>query len=238
MGHLLLFDFDYTIADSSAGIIESVNYALEQMGFKKAGHQEISKLIGLTLDDTFIKLTGQDNEQQINDFKAFFKIKADEVMTEFTFLYDSVGESFKLLKTQGYQIGIVSTKIRHRIEDLLQREKILDRVDVIIGGNDVKNNKPDPEGVVLAADKLNISLVDCIFIGDSITDAKTALNAKIPFIASLTGATTKKEFRNYPVQHFIHTMKELPEYLLRKVDAGPNLSNDIKGINRQRVGFN
>jgi phosphoglycolate phosphatase len=237
MSLLLLFDFDYTLADSSAGIVESINYALQKMGFKKAGHREISKLIGLTLEDTFLKLTGENQEQQINDFKAFFKIKADEVMIELTFLYDSVSESFHLLKEQGYQIAIVSTKIRSRIEDFLQREEILDRVDLIIGGNDVKNPKPDPEGVFLAAAKLHASLRDCIFIGDSIVDAQTASNANIPFIASLTGATKKKQFQNYPVQHFIHSIKELPEYLLQETVFGQKLSQDNKGMDRQRVGI-
>jgi phosphoglycolate phosphatase len=238
MGNLILFDFDYTLADSSAGIIESVNYALQEMGFDKAGPKEISRLIGLTLDDTFIRLAGQSQEARLKDFKAHFKIRADQVMNELTVLYDSVGETFQSLRADTHRIGIVSTKVRHRIEGFLQRERIADLVDIIIGGDDVHNAKPDPEGVFLAAARLNVPLGQCLLIGDSLIDAQTAWNAGIQFIASLTGATTKKEFRSYPVQHFIQKMKELPPLVSPRKGRGPEFGHAGKKIHRQKAGFN
>jgi phosphoglycolate phosphatase len=211
---LLLFDFDYTLADSSKGIIECVNYALQEMGIKTASSEEICKTIGLTLDDAFIKLSGQpQNEVQINKFKASFKKRADEVMVDLTFLYDAVGETLKILKNNGNLLGIVSTKFRYRIETILKRDGVLDLFDIIIGGEDVVSHKPDPEGVFKAVAKLNISLSHCILIGDSVTDAETAKNANIMFIASLTGTTSKDDFRNYRVKHFINDIAELSEYL-------------------------
>jgi phosphoglycolate phosphatase len=227
MSYFLLFDFDYTLADSSAGIIECVNYALQEMGFKKAGRKEICKLIGLTLDDTFIKLTDLQQEDRIGEFKALFKERADEVMTDLTFLFDSVVDTIRTLKADGHLIGIVSTKFRYRIEAILQRDGILELVDVIIGGEDVKNHKPDPEGVFQAVDKFNIPLPQCIFIGDSITDAKTAKNAGIAFIASLTGATTKKDFKNYPVKYFIRDMGEMPGCLAKEASNASSLSTKV-----------
>ncbi len=237
MSYLILFDFDYTLADSSAGIIESVNYALQEMGFKKAEPKEISRLIGLTLDDTFIRLTGPKQEARLQDFKAHFKIKADQVMNELTVLYDSVGETFQSLRADTHRIGIVSTKVRHRIEGFLQREGIADLVDIIMGGDDVQNAKPDPEGVFSAAARLNVPLGQCLLIGDSIIDAQTAWNANIPFIASLTGTTKKKEFKNYPVQHFIYKMIELPPLVSPGKGRGPEFGHPGREIHGQKAGI-
>ena len=46
-------------------------------------------------------------------------------------------------------------------------------IDVIIGGDDVKNEKPDPEGLLTAIQKLNVSKNQALYVGDSIVDANS-----------------------------------------------------------------
>ena len=36
----IIFDFDYTLGDSTNGIVLSVNYALEKLGFKRKDKEE------------------------------------------------------------------------------------------------------------------------------------------------------------------------------------------------------
>jgi phosphoglycolate phosphatase-like HAD superfamily hydrolase len=109
-------------------------------------------------------------------------------------------------------------------------EGILGLFDKIIGGEDVEHHKPDPEGVFKAIDALKISPSQCIFIGDSVTDAQTANNAKIKFIASLTGTTTKNEFKEYPVDFFLDEITKLPSYLLNKRVDAPSLNVGIRKL--------
>lgn len=213
MPKFYIFDFDYTLADSSQGIIECINFALQEMGLKTASNEAICKTIGLTLDNAFIELSGPPpNEFLINEFKTLFKKRADVVMADYTFLYESIDGTLKALKNKGNLLGIVSTKFRYRIEAILAREKILDLFDIIVGGEDVKNHKPDPEGVLKATEKLNVPLSKCIFIGDSVTDAATAQNAGIEFIASLTGTTPREKFNNYQVKYFIQDISDLVNF--------------------------
>lgn len=215
LGNFFIFDFDYTLADSSQGVIECVNFALKEMGLKTAYNKDICRTIGLTLGNVFTKLTGQtQNELLINEFRAIFKKRADEVMANYTFIYKFVSDTLKELKDKGNLLGIVSTKFRYRIETILKRERIFDLFDIIVGSEDVKNPKPDPEGVLKVIKKINIPLSKCIFVGDSVTDAETAKNANIKFIASLTGTTTKKEFKMYKVNKFIKDISELVEFSL------------------------
>lgn len=54
----VIFDFDYTLGDSTEGIITSANYALEKMGCKSAEREAIRRTIGLSLQETYIALTG------------------------------------------------------------------------------------------------------------------------------------------------------------------------------------
>lgn len=51
----------------------------------------------------------------------------------------------KTLKSQGAQIGIISTKFRFRIREMVDQHFPKDFFDIIIGGEDVKQAKRIPK---------------------------------------------------------------------------------------------
>ena len=89
-------------------------------------------------------------------------------------------------------------------------------IDVIIGGDDVKNEKPDPEGLLTAIQKLNVSKNQALYVGDSIVDAKTAQSAGVDFVAVLTGTTEREEFMNYEYVSIEESVRELTSYLHKR----------------------
>lgn len=191
----IIFDFDYTLGDSSNGIVLSVNYALEKLGFHAKDKEEIKKTIGLSLKDTFSALTKESSEEKAEQFAKYFKEKADCVMVESTELYGDVKEVLQKLKREGYKIGIVTTKFHYRIEQIFNRFNALDLVDLIVGAEDVKIEKPNPEGLLWAVDNLQLEKDDILYVGDSLVDAKTAENAQVNFAGVLTGTTSADEFK-------------------------------------------
>ena len=52
----VIFDFDYTLGDSSNGIALSINYALERLGYEAQKMDAIRKTIGLSLKETFFEV--------------------------------------------------------------------------------------------------------------------------------------------------------------------------------------
>lgn len=206
----VLFDFDFTLADSSQGVVRCVNYALKQLGFNEFTEKEINKTIGLTLEHTFTRLVGEQHMDNIEKFKYFFIKKADEIMADFTKLFIETPRVIEKLYINGFKLGIVSTKFRYRIESILRREKLLDFFDVIIGGEDVSSLKPNPMGLLLAVQKLSLTSSEVTYIGDSTIDAETANNADIAFIAVLSGVTPRIVFNQYKVRAFLNNISELP----------------------------
>ncbi|MDE7194772.1 MAG: HAD-IA family hydrolase [Oscillospiraceae bacterium] len=189
----VIFDFDYTLGDSTAGIALSVNYALEKLGIEPRGIPEIRRTVGLTLKETFKALTGRTDEAE--RFTALFREKADEVMTANTVLYPDTVAVLKALREMGFKTGIVTTKYRYRIEQILDKFNAAELIDVIIGAEDVKAEKPVPEGLLAAISRLGAD--SALYVGDSIVDAQTAANAGVDFAAVLTGATVKADFDGY-----------------------------------------
>ncbi len=194
----VLFDFDFTLADSSVGIIACINYALTRIGLPESPPEDILKTIGLYIPEALVALAGEEYRPRGEEFFKFFTEKADEVMADGTYLYPGASKTLPALDELGYLVGIVSTKYRYRIESMMDRDGLLDRLDVIIGGEDVTRHKPDPEGLIKAVGELGVGIEDCVFVGDSHVDAGAAQSADMPFVAVTSGTTSAETFTRYP----------------------------------------
>ena len=145
----------------------------------------------------------------INRFLSLFREKANEVMSKDTVLYADTVNTLQLLKQSGLNTGIVTTKYHFRIVETLNMHGVMDLIDIIVGGEDVKVPKPSPEGLLLAIDSLNEHLNNVLYIGDSLIDAKTALAANVDFAAVTTGTTKETEFLQYPYVKIVKNLSEL-----------------------------
>jgi phosphoglycolate phosphatase len=211
----IIFDFDYTLADSSRGIIQCINYALQSLGLPSAPDDDVCRTIGMSLKDTFATLTSSDDSIRAAEFSRLFISKADDVMVASTELFDSADQVIRGLKERKLSVGIVSTKYRHRIEAVLARDGLLDPIDVIIGGEDVARHKPDPEGLLRALERLQTPGASALYVGDSVIDAIVAERAGTPFVAVLSGTTPRQAFDQYQPLEVIDNLVELPHLLSR-----------------------
>ncbi len=205
----MIFDFDYTLADSSRGVLECINYALEGLGLPKVAAEDAQGTIGLSLPNILVTLVGREQEGRAGEFARLFVEKANEVMTDQTEIFEGVPEVIRRLKAEGVTLGIVSTKFRRRIEEILGREDLREPFDVIVGGEDVSRHKPDPEGLLAAIERLGGSPSGSLYVGDSVTDAETARRAGVPFAAILNGVTPREAFKDYPAYRILDNLGDL-----------------------------
>lgn len=215
MKKVIVFDFDYTLGDSTDGIVISANYALEQLGYPAKSRSEIKRTIGLSLRDTYFALTSGKDSEEAEQFREFFIKRADDVMVENTKLYEGTKEVLTNLKETGYKIGIVTTKFRYRIEKILCKFGLEDLVDLIIGADDVKVEKPNPEGLLRMIDYFHMTKEDLIYVGDSIVDAQAAQNAGVDFVGVLTGTTTEQDFGEYEFCYVGQNLRDCYQYITR-----------------------
>ena len=195
---LYLFDFDYTLADSSRGIVMCFQDVLKRNGYRDIDDETIKRTIGLTLEQAFSSMTGEKDLSVLAQWRKEYVAAADRVMNDATRLFEEVPEMFESLRKQGAKIGIISTKYRYRIEDFLLRHFEQLPVDLIIGGEDVSLAKPSPEGINAALNRLGVSAEDTLYCGDSTVDGATAQNAGVDFMGVLHGVTPREELERYP----------------------------------------
>lgn len=189
MRDAILFDFDLTLADSSAAVTECANHALRALGFEGAEPARVRPTIGLPLAHSFRMLSGNGDPDLGAAYAKHFGEHADRVMAPLVRLYPGVVDTIRDLRGRGLRTAIVSTKFRYRIEDILSRAEASGLVDVIVGGEDVAQHKPHPEGLLRALRLLDADAPRAVYVGDHPVDAQAAARARIPFIGVLTGAT-------------------------------------------------
>lgn len=212
----IIFDFDYTLADSSRGAIECINFALNNMGLDQVSAEAACRTIGLSLSETFLSLAEHHERQRCDEFHRLFVQRAEEVMSNLTTLYESVPAMIEALSEHGVRLGIVSTKYRRRINEILEREALMHGFQIVIGGEDVKQHKPHPEGLLEALKKLECSPATTMYVGDSVVDAELARRAGVPLIVVLSGTTPRDHFDEYEPVAMLEDISELPKFLLNR----------------------
>ena len=102
--------------------------------------------------------------------------------------YDGVLDMLRTLQEDGYLLGVVTGKSRDawRITATrMEAEGFEDLFHIVLTDDDVQAPKPNPEGLLLALDALEIQPTQAVFIGDSLLDREAAQAAGIPFGAAL-----------------------------------------------------
>ena len=82
-----LFDFDYTLADSSRGIVKCFRIVLTRHQYLTVTDEAIKRTIGKTLEESFSILTGITDPIQLEAFRQEYRLEADVHMNVNTQLF-------------------------------------------------------------------------------------------------------------------------------------------------------
>jgi phosphoglycolate phosphatase len=209
----IVFDFDLTLADSRPGFVACHAYAAGTLELPAPEPDAINRTIGMPLPIAFVELYGLERAGLAEEYTRLYQRRADEVMTDLTEMLPGATDALLDLQEAGYALGIVSQKLRYRVEAVLKREGLLDCFSCIIGGEDAPDFKPDPRGLLLALERLGAGASAALYVGDTTIDADTAQRAAVGFIAVLTGYAEPQEFMPYAPLAILDSVEDLPVLL-------------------------
>lgn len=207
------FDFDYTLGDCTESIVAGFQYGLAQMGWPVPDREAIRATVGYPLEDAYTILTGDSDPEHQAQFRPHFvSVAVERQRTEAT-LFPGAVELIRGLNAAGIKTAIVSTKRSDTIGFILERYGLSRELPIVIGGADVKKAKPDPQGLRIAMEKLDVTAGQLLFCGDTILDAGAAENAGCDFAAVLLGTTKKEGFSDFSPVHFASDLWDLARWL-------------------------
>lgn len=215
----LIFDLDGTLIDSSRGVVESVNFALEQTSQPTQPPERIKKFIGSPLDQMFAEFTDQPYDILLEHFRQ----KAATAVVGSAEPLLGVNETLKHLHAEDYVMGIATTKIRSQVDDILTRLGWSDFFVAVSGGDEVAKVKPAPDIFRLTLKRMGVAADRTIVIGDTVNDVLGARAAGLPVIAVPSGFGDPDSLADSNPDHFIKQFDQLP-VILKQIDRNSKTS--------------
>ena len=128
------------------------------------------------------------------------------------------------IKKEGYNIGVVSTKYHDDVANHLRLFDMAEYVDDIVGGDDVKFNKPNPEGINKILSKNRWYRDQMLYIGDSASDIEAGINAGAYTVGFYFNEERKDAITNAGANVYINDLSQLLDILKEKHNFTHDLS--------------
>ena len=210
----IIFDLDGTLLNTLEDLKDSVNFALERSNLPLRNINEIRAFVGNGIRLLVERAVPENTDKEtvdicFKDFCDYYKIH----MEDKTAPYENINEMLDNVKKAGYKTAIVTNKADFAAQDLCRR-MFGDNIDFVVGSTDDRPNKPAPDGVFYALEKLGSKLENTIFVGDADTDILTAKNAELPSIGVLWGFRDREIIENAGAEYIVDTVKDLENLLI------------------------
>jgi pyrophosphatase PpaX len=179
----VFFDVDGTLLDTTTFIIDAYKYTLQQVNADVPNIDELMKqLFGIPLKQCYETLVPEQNADIICKIHDDWQYKNLHLVTPFK----SVAQTIDELQKRNIKMAAVTNRLRESAKTILENGNVT-QMEAIIGFEDVINPKPDPEGLLKAADMLNVSPEESVMVGDSEFDIFAGQKAGMKTIGVRSG---------------------------------------------------
>ena len=206
----IIFDVDGVLIDSVGIVVEIYQKTGKKLGLRIPSSQEVLDLLGKPLEEMVrILWPNTDHELYIKEYRKSFMDKNLVIPR-----IDGAVDAVKKIKNSGFKLGVISGKIMFFIKKHLKETGFdIEWFEAIGPFEATKNHKPDPEPLFYVMDKLNVKPEETLYIGDAIFDYECAKNAKVEYVAVLTGSLKREELEKLEVKNIINSVSDLPKFL-------------------------
>lgn len=207
----IIFDFDGTLADTIAALREGINRTMCLYGYPEHTDDEIRSFINYGARELVRRALPrelQSDEAHLDRVYSDYNRIYGEVYLHTDRTYDGVAELVARLHGS-YRIGVLSNKQDVYVKRLCEQILPAGSYDVAQGVILGKPTKPDPFLSHIVANALGVSPSECVMIGDSDVDFRTAQNAGMQHIGVTWGYRDEAFLRAHGVTLLAHTPDEL-----------------------------
>ena len=206
----VIFDLDGTLIDSYQAIYLSFHYTYINMGLQPLSFDEVKRAVGYGLSNTFSDLLG---EERVPEALRLFRQKYEEVYRQNTYLLPGARTVLEALQERKIKLAIATNKLGRFSREIFQYFGMDKLFAIILGDEDVLQNKPHPEMLFHAMEKMGLRNEEVVFIGDSPIDIQTGKNANVRVFAIPTGVTTREELEEAQPTLILNSLLDLLNHL-------------------------
>lgn len=210
---LLIFDWDGTLVDSIARIVESMRVAAGICELPWRDDVAIKGIIGLGLPEAIATLYPElDDVRRIEAFRRSYGDHYNALESQPSPLFDGVAEALEDFRAQGYRLAVATGKSRRGLDHVLAGRGWLEYFDVTRCADETAS-KPDPLMLREILVHCGVAVEEALMVGDSPFDLRMAHRAGMDSVAVGYGAQPLAELLKESPKLAIERFEELRHWL-------------------------
>jgi phosphoglycolate phosphatase len=210
----IIFDLDGTLLDTLEDIADSANEALMSLGFDPHPLDEYRFFVGNGVENLVKMMLPKDTQQQtVDQVIAVFQQAYNRNYANKCQPYPGIMSLIDELIQRGYKLGVCSNKPDAFTQVMV--DLYFKNVDFVAVSGERKDlpRKPNAAMVNYILDKMKLGVDECLFIGDSDVDVKTANNAGCKSVGVEWGFRPIQELIDADVTYTVSHPKEIMDLL-------------------------
>lgn len=226
----VVFDFDGTLCDTGVGVKKSAKYALDAFGIKAPEWEELDFFIGPPLLVTFQERFNQSVTDAEKLVKKYRERYTNIGLYESEF-YNGIPQLIKDLKSQGFKLGIASSKPINYVEELLIKADLQTYFDYISAVSFNADCESKQSILERCLNELGVEPNDAIMVGDRFYDMDGARGAGVESVGVLWGFGSKFELIESGATYVVDKIQDIESIALGMYERTEN----VQGIYNGRV---
>lgn len=211
---LIIFDFDGTLADTTATILSTYRKVIREMELESRTDAACQATIGLPLKEGFRQLypgfAGLRLDECVDAYRRIF----NENKRKFpSMLYPGVKDTLDELYRRGMDMTIASSRNSSSLLEFCRENGIRDYFRLLLGADDVVDAKPHPEPVLKTLEILGREAERTLVVGDMPVDMAMGNGAHCRTVGVTYGNADRDELIGAGATFVIDSFPELLEYI-------------------------
>lgn len=185
---VVVFDLDGTLADTAPDLTAALNHALTVMGRPAVPEDSVRHMVGhgaKALLQKGLAATGTVSDALVEEGFPIFIEHYTQNIAAGTRPFPGLETALDRLDAMGVKLAVCTNKMESLSRQLIDALGWRDRFAALVGGDTLPVRKPDPAPLFEAINRSGGGRA--AFVGDSITDTQTGINANIPTVAVTFG---------------------------------------------------
>jgi phosphoglycolate phosphatase len=220
---LVIFDLDGTLVDTPQAIVEAFQFTFEAMSRPIPDPDQIRATIGFPLEKALSSLlqVSENHDSVAQGLRQYKNAFTQVVLPRSKHLvFPGVERELARMRHKNFRLSVATSKFHASAELLLRSAGLRDYFDMVLGADQVKRPKPDPESGRVIMQALQAHPDQTIMVGDTTHDLLMARAAGIRSIAVTYGVHGLAELNLGFPTWIAHNFGEVAGYLHASFGGG------------------
>ncbi|TSE18377.1 5'-nucleotidase [Tepidimonas alkaliphilus] len=208
---LIVFDWDGTLFDSTALIVQCIQAAVQDVGGQVPSRERAAWVIGLGLEQALVQaapdVPAHRHAQLVQRYQYHWFARQHEVT-----LFDGVLPMLHDLRARGHRLAVATGKSRRGLDAALRSVALHGVFDATRTAEETAS-KPHPQMLLELMKELEVPPERTLMIGDTSHDLQLARNAGCAALAVGYGAHGHDELLAHAPLALVHSVAELHAWL-------------------------